>query len=78
MNPLHPRPLKIAIGSFKFFLKIRWDYSQVNDTGGKLFRQCQHQWQILPPVSMTLAVNLLPASTTPVAKNGNDIRLLTP
>ncbi len=32
---------------------------------------------ILPPVSMTFAVNLPPASMTPVANNGNNIRLLT-
>ncbi len=39
----------------------------VNNAGGKL-----------PPVSMTLAANLPPVSTTPVANNGNNIRLQTP
>ncbi len=31
-----------------------------------------------PPVSTTPAVNLSPVSMTPVANNGNNIRLLTP
>jgi hypothetical protein len=32
----------------------------------------------LPPVSTILAANLPPVSTTPVANNGNNIRLQTP
>jgi hypothetical protein len=39
----------------------------VNDAGGKL-----------PPVSTISAANLPPVSLTPVANNGNNIRLLTP
>jgi hypothetical protein len=32
----------------------------------------------MPQVSMTPAVNLPPVSTTPMANNGNNIRLLIP
>jgi hypothetical protein len=39
----------------------------VNEAGGKL-----------PPKSMTTAVNLPSVSVAPVAKNGNNIRLLRP
>ncbi len=59
----------------------QWQITGVNDTSGKL-----------PPVSTTLAANLPPVSTTPrqiflplplvlltpVANNGNNIRLLSP
>jgi hypothetical protein len=51
-----PKPLKITVGSFRIFSKIRGDIrksrctSGINDIGGKL-----------PPVSRTPAVNLPPA-----------------
>jgi hypothetical protein len=56
-----PKPLKITLGSFRFFF-IRGDIrtSQgapgINYTGGNL-----------PPVSTTPVANLTPVSTTPVA-----------
>ncbi len=57
-----PKLLKITLGSFRIFSKIRGDIHKsrcttgVYDTGGKL-----------PPVSTTLAANLPPVSTTPAA-----------
>jgi hypothetical protein len=57
-----PKPLKITLGSFQIFLKIRGDIhksrctTDVNDTSGKL-----------PPVSTTPGANLPPVSTTPAA-----------
>ncbi len=44
-------------------------------------RYQRHGRQILPPVSLVLLIpvaNLPPVSTTPVANNGNNIRLLRP
>jgi hypothetical protein len=57
-----PKPLKITLGSFRLFSKLRGDIRKsrcttgVNDTGGKL-----------PPVLTTPAANLPPVSTTPAA-----------
>ena len=56
------KPLKITLGSFQFYSKIRGDIRKsrcttgVNDTGGKLL-----------PVSTTPAANLPPVSTTSAA-----------
>jgi hypothetical protein len=49
--------------------------TSVNDTARKFVAATDGK---LPPVSTTPAVNLLPVSLTPVANNGNSIRLPTP
>ncbi len=56
-----PKPLKIILGSFKFFLKFA---TGIDDTGGKFchqFRLCSwHRWQIIGTISgcRNLKVNL--------------------
>jgi hypothetical protein len=50
----------------------------VNDTGGKFAAGVNDAGGKLPPVSTTLAAVSLPVSLTPVANNGNNIRLPTP
>ncbi len=60
-----PRPLKITVGSFRIFSKIRGDIcrsrctTSVNDTGGKL-----------PPVSTTPAANFATSSACVVDTGG--------
>jgi hypothetical protein len=49
----------------------------INDTGGKFCHRYRCCFFILVAVSTILSENLLPVSTTPVANNGNNIRLLT-
>jgi hypothetical protein len=69
-----PKPLKIALGSFRIFSKIRGDIRKsrcttgVVDTGGKFYTGGK-----LPPVSTTPAANLPPVSTTPAANFRADI-----
>jgi hypothetical protein len=52
-------------------------FAGVVDTGGKFATDVNDAGDKLPPVSTTLAANLPLVSTTPVANNGNNIRLLT-
>ncbi len=84
-----PKPLKIMLGSFKYFFK----FSEIFSSQGLLCYQ-QQRWQILPPVLLVLLIpvailppmswisnchrNLQPVSKTLVANNRNIIRLLTP
>jgi hypothetical protein len=55
-----PKPLKITLGSFPIFSKIRGDIRKsrcttgVNDTGGKIAAGQRHRRQILPPVPLVL------------------------
>jgi hypothetical protein len=78
-----PRPLKRTFGSLCSFTKIHRDIRKsryttgFNDKGGKFAPVFNYKVAYLPPVSMTLTVNLPLVSTTPVANNGNNIRLLT-
>jgi hypothetical protein len=64
-----PKPLKITLGSFRIFLKIRGDIrtsrctTGVNDIGPVSMTPVA----ILPPVSTTPAANLPPVSTTQAA-----------
>ncbi len=51
--------------------------TDVNDTSGKFAAGVINAGGKLPPVS-TPAANLPPVSMTPVANNGNNIRLQTP
>ncbi len=63
-----PKPLKISLGSLKFFLEIREDIcksmftTSINDTGGKFshwYRRCQsHRWQIMGTNRLYLRVHL--------------------
>jgi hypothetical protein len=48
------------------------------DTSGKFSAGVNCRWCQLPPVSLTPVVNLPLVSTTLVANNWNNIRLLTP
>jgi hypothetical protein len=56
----------------------------VNDTGGKIaagINDQRHWWQIFLPFSLAFLIpgaNLPPVSLTPVANNGNIIRLQIP
>jgi hypothetical protein len=68
-----PKPLKITLGSFQIFSKIRGDIRKsrcttgVNDTGGKFATCVNDTGGKLPPVSTTPAANLPPVSTKPAA-----------
>jgi hypothetical protein len=50
----------------------------VNDNGGKFAAGVNDTSDELPPVTLTLAANLSLVSTTPVAKDWYNIKLLTP
>ncbi len=69
-----PKPLKITVGSFRIFSKIRGDIrkskctTNVNDTSGKFATGVNDiGGKKLPPVSTTPAANLPPVSSTPAA-----------
>jgi hypothetical protein len=49
----------------------------VVDTGGKFATNVNNTGGEMLPVSISPTVNLPPVSMTPVANNGNNIRLLT-
>jgi hypothetical protein len=85
-----PKPLIITLGSLRIFSKIRGDTRKsrcttgvndtggkfatgVSDTGGKFAAGINDAGGKMPPGS-----NLPPVSLTPLANNGNNIRLLTP
>ncbi len=53
-------------------------FACVVDTGGKFATGVNDAGGKLPPVSATPAANLPPVSLTPVANNGNNIRLQIP
>jgi hypothetical protein len=65
-----PQPQSIPLGSFQIFLNIRGDIRKsrctrgINDTCGKFATGVNNTSR---KVSMTLAANLLPVSTTPAA-----------
>ncbi len=87
MNHLPPSPLKITLGSFMFFRKFAEIFASQGAPPISMTPV-----ENLPPVSTTPAAifatdttvvndtcgKLSPLSTTPVANNGNNIRLQTP
>jgi hypothetical protein len=85
---IFPQTQSIPLGPFKIFSKIHGDICKsrcttgISDTGGKFATGINNTWrQILPQVSLVLLIpvaNLPQVSMTPVANNGNNIRLLRP
>jgi hypothetical protein len=72
MNQFPPSPINDTI--FASVVDTGGKFATgVNDTGGKFATGVNDAGGILPP-----AANLPPVSLTPVANNGNNVRLQTP
>jgi hypothetical protein len=84
---IFPKAPENNIRVISLFSENSWRYSQVNvhhrchlqwQIGHQYQPHQRYQWQNLPLVSTIPATNFTPVSTTLVANNGNNIRLLPP
>jgi hypothetical protein len=82
-----PKTLKKTLGSFQRFSKIHGDIHNSRRITGIIYTSCKFTTSTVGVVDTgggfgtsvnNTGVNLSPVSTTPVANNGKNIRLLTP